>query len=551
LSPRLDAKKAFIISLACIILLAVGLGILFYASTLGVVTPRAGKNVVGVVRVEGPILSPLEAGRCINAISRAAANETVKAVVLAVDSPGGYADLIEQIYLDLLELKRRKPLVASVASALSGGYYIAVAADYIYVCPTSMVGNVGVIGVAPPSLVPSEWVLETGAYKATGFSKLLFPLNLSHALDSFVSAVAEGRGERLKLSAAQLKRGLIYLGSEAVAVGLADEVGSLQRAVRRAAQEAGLVEYEVVDLTQAGEGSAKSTGSYGRSTPEWRNLTMEALNELHPPPATYYLYLPPQSLAQRPPSAEAWAQGQAAAPSFGAGGRGLVLVDLSHGNRVSWWELDALIAELVKRNLTVRFASRWSEVKDALRDASALIVASPTTPYSTEECEAVEGFVNDGKLLLLFFDPAWEWVEVPALSWPINSLASRFGLYFAKGYLYSERESYGMYRNIYVREFADSPLTRNLTSLVFFTATYIHCQDKGVAWTPEDTYSSEAEGAGRYPVIALARGKGMVAAFGDLTFLKEPFCRLEDNYKLVVNIASAVAEVKAKAEQRG
>jgi protease-4 len=309
LSPRLDAKKAFIISLACIILLAVGLGILFYASTLGVVTPRAGKNVVGVVRVEGPILSPLEAGRCINAISRAAANETVKAVVLAVDSPGGYADLIEQIYLDLLELKRRKPLVASVASALSGGYYIAVAADYIYVCPTSMVGNVGVIGVAPPSLVPSEWVLETGAYKATGFSKLLFPLNLSHALDSFVSAVAEGRGERLKLSAAQLKRGLIYLGSEAVAVGLADEVGSLQRAVRRAAQEAGLVEYEVVDLTQAGEGSAKSTGSYGRSTPEWRNLTMEALNELHPPPATYYLYLPPQSLAQRPPSAEALGAG--------------------------------------------------------------------------------------------------------------------------------------------------------------------------------------------------------------------------------------------------
>jgi len=543
-----NVKRVVVASLLCAVLLAVGLGVLYYALTLGVTAPRAERNVVGVVRVEGPILSSMEAGRYVDAINRAAVDESVKAVVLVVDSPGGHAGLIERIYLDLLELKRVKPLLASVVSALSGGYYIAVAADYIYVCPTSEVGNVGVIGVAPPTLIPSEWILETGAYKATGFSKLLFPFNLSHALDSFVSAVVKGRGERLKLSATQLKRGLIYLGSEAVAVGLADEVGSLQRAVRRAAQEAGLVEYEVVDLTQAEEDSAKSTSSYSYAPPEWRDLTLEALNELHPPPAMYYLYLPPRSFAQRPPSAEAWMQGQAAAPSFGGGGRGLVLVDLSHGNKASWWELDALIAELVKRDVAVRFTSRWSELEDALRGASALIVASPTIPYSAEECEAVERFVNDGGLLLLFFDPAWEWVEVPALSWPINSLASRFGLYFAKGYLYNERESYGMYRNIYVKGFADSPLTKNLTSLVFFTATYIHCQDEGVAWAPEDTYSSEGEGAGRYPVIALVRGKGMVAAFGDLTFLKEPYCHLEDNYKLVANIASAIAEVKARAE---
>lgn len=156
-----------------------------------------------------------------------------------------------------------------------------------------------------------------------------------------------------------------------------------------------------------------------------------------------------------------------------------VVVDKSHGNKVSAWELDILIAELAKRNVTVSFISDWSELM--LNRTSYLIIASPTTSYSIEECGEIENFVNRGSLLLLFFDPVYEYLEVSELFDPINSIATRFGLSFAKGYLYNEIEHYGFYRNIYVKEFRDNPITRNLTSLVFFTATYIHSMSKGVA----------------------------------------------------------------------
>jgi len=538
-------RRTVAIALACVLLLASGLGYLYYAGILRVEIPEVKKDVVGVIRVEGPILFSRNASQYADVINHAMINETVKAVVLVVDSPGGYADLIEQIYLDLVELKEEKPLVASVVSALSGGYYISVAADYIYVCPTSMVGNIGLIGVAPPTLIPSEWVLETGAYKVTGFSKLLYPYNLSRALDTFVSAVESGRGDRLKLSPTQLRRGMVYFGSEALEAGLADEIGSLQKAIGRVAEKAGLVEYEVVDLTQVSETASGPMSSSNHTSAGWGNLTIEALNRLHPPPAIYYLYLPPAAFTQGLSSAEPQTGNLTANVSAGKVEGGVVLVDSSHGNKVSWWELDILMWELVKRNMTVRFVSQWDELESALNNASALIVASPTEPYSLEESERVEEFVDDGRLLLLFFDPTVEYVEIPALFGPINSLSTRFGLSFAKGYLYNEEEHYGIYRNIYVRSFADSLLTQNLTSLVFFTATHIRSLDKAaVAWASEGTYSSVAERADEYAVMAIVEDNGTVTAFGDLTFLKEPYCYLEDNYKLILNLASAIAGVE-------
>lgn len=185
--------KYRLIALAIIcIIIASGLSIYLYTGL------AARRNLIGIIGIEGPILTSEDADRCLEAINNALTNNTVKAVVLRIDSPGGYADLVEQIYLDLLELKRVKPVIASVTLALSGGYYIAVAADYIYVEPTSLTGNVGVIGVMPPTLIPSETVLETGVCKATGFSKLLFPFNLTHALESFTSAVLNGRRVSLR-----------------------------------------------------------------------------------------------------------------------------------------------------------------------------------------------------------------------------------------------------------------------------------------------------------------------------------------------------------------
>jgi len=513
-----DSGKRIVVALALAsILLVSGLGYIYFTGAR-----RFERNLVGVISVDGSILSSSSASRVTAAINRAMSNHSVKAVVLRIDSPGGSAHLVEQIYLDVLELKRSKPVVSSVVTALSGGYYIAVAADYVFTHPTSMVGNVGVVGVGPGTLIPSESVLETGPYKATGFSTLLFPFNLSHALDSFASAVEAGRGSRLRLSSTELRRGMIYLGSEAVAAGLADEVGSLQRAAEHVAEEVGLVSYRVVNIAPSSEAPGLSALRRNETDVEWRDITVETLNMLNPPPALHYLYLPPTAYMQGlPPFEQAVAGSEGQAP-VGRGRGGAVVVDLSHGNRVSMWVL----------------------VESALDGSSGLIVAAPTEAYSAEERKRIEEFVVDGRMLLLFFDPSSEYLEIPALLGPINSLANHFGLSFAKGYLYDEEEHYGLYRNIYVRQFANTSLTGNLGGLVLFTAAHVRSSGGGAAWTSGSTYSSTAERSGGYTPIALAELNGTVAAFGDLTFLMEPYCYVEDNYRLILNLVSALTEVE-------
>lgn len=505
------------------------------------------RNIVGIIRVEGYIETRSIVTRCLRLINKAMMNDSVKAVVLVIDSAGGYADYVEEIYLDLLELKTKKPVVASVVTALSGGYYIAAAADYIYALPTSYVGNIGVIGRGPSVLIPSEQVLESGAYKATGFSRLMFPFNLSRALDNFVSAVETNRGERLKFSTTELKKAKIYLGVDAVNGGLVDSIGSLQKAISKAAEEAQLVRYQVVDLESSKSGLQTSWQAKSNETfMEPSNVTLKVLDDLHPPPAVHYIYLSPQVINQGALPTRSAADGST--------GNASVLVDFSHGNQISWWDLDNLIAELAKRNVTVSFLSQPYELESMLVDASCFIVASPTIGYTSEEIEAIKNFVEEGGLLLMFFDPAWEYIGTNGLSQgiiaPINSLAIRFGISFAKGYLYNEVENYGIYRNIYVKNFTETSLTENVSSIVLFTATHIRSSAKAVAWTSNVTWSSVAEKTGTYaPIAFVERGNGIVVAFGDLTFLTEPYCYVEDNYRLLLNLVSFIATTKAAGEE--
>jgi len=436
-------------------------------------------------------------------------------------------------------LGEKKPLVASITSALSGGYYIAVAADYIYALPTSLVGNVGVIGVGPPVLIPSERVLESGAYKVTGFSRLQFPFNLTESLENFISTVMERRGERLQLSAKELMRGKVYLGSEAVRLGLTDEIGSLQDAIERVAGEAGLAKYDVVELNELVEEGGLNMEVYNETAVRsWRDLNVEYLKSLHPPPTLYYLYLPERGFQV--------SEGETTTEEGGeeAEGGGLVLVDLTHGNRVSRWTLNVLVGELVNRKIPVGFVSNWDKLESALDNASCLIVAAPTQAYNTEEGRAIESFVSQGGLLLLLYDPSTEYVTVPELNGPMNSLANRFGLSFANGYLYDEEDFYGFYRNIYIDEFIDYNLTRGVERIVLFTAAPIY-SNYGVAWSRNTTYSSTAERRGRYTVIAhFYYGNGTLIALGDLTLLTEPYCYVEDNYRLLLNLIDLISKVK-------
>ena len=108
-------RLALVVVLACILLFS-SLGYLYFSGREVV----AG-NLVGVIHVDGDVTSSETAGFVTAAINDAISNMSIKAVVVRIDSPGGFAHLIEQIYLDLLELKQRKPVVASAVTALSGG----------------------------------------------------------------------------------------------------------------------------------------------------------------------------------------------------------------------------------------------------------------------------------------------------------------------------------------------------------------------------------------------------------------------------------------------
>jgi len=224
------------------------------------------------------------------------------------------------------------------------------------------------------------------------------------------------------------------------------------------------------------------------------------------------------------------------------GNGGDIIVDLSHGNTVSMWELNILEAELAKRNSTLRFVTSQDELLTSLPNATRLVVACPTFSYSRDEVDEIRKLVNRGGLLMLFYDPAYEYSGTTLFE-PINSLSTHFGLAYGSGYLYNEREHYGLYRNVYVKTFDQSFITQNISSLVFFTPTHIYSSGKCIARTASDTYSSVAERPDSYAVIAVVLNKGAVVAFGDVSFLREPNCYVADNYQLILNIVSALVNL--------
>jgi len=183
------------------------------------------------------------------ALQHARSDNDIKAVVLRIDSPGGSASAVEEIYLEVLRIRQHKPVVASVGRiAASGGYYIAAAADFIYVQPTSQIGSIGVWSTLPRPEELHEDVLTSGPFKATGFSREKAVAHLEMVRQAFVQAVILQRGERLKLTDEELSAAEIYLGYEAVRHGLVDFIDSRTAAVEKAADMAGLRNYGLVEF---------------------------------------------------------------------------------------------------------------------------------------------------------------------------------------------------------------------------------------------------------------------------------------------------------------
>lgn len=186
-------------------------------------------------------------------------DKKVKAVVLRINSPGGSANASDEILFELQQLKKSKPLIVSFGDyAASGGYYIAMAADKIYSEPNTLTGSIGVFGVMPyfkdlanRNGIRSD-IVSTNANSAyysalnglTPHGQLMMQKNVESTYKRFVYFVTQNRKKSFE-QIDNIGGGRVWSGTRAKEIGLVDELGSLNDAVKFAASKAGLKTYHV------------------------------------------------------------------------------------------------------------------------------------------------------------------------------------------------------------------------------------------------------------------------------------------------------------------
>lgn len=186
-------------------------------------------------------------------------DKKVKAVVLRINSPGGSANASDEILFELQQLKKKKPLIVSFGDyAASGGYYIAMAADKIYSEPNTLTGSIGVFGVLPyfkdlanRNGVRSD-IVATNANAAyysslnglTPYGVTLMTRSVEGTYKRFVHFVTQNRKKSFEDIDA-IGGGRVWSGTRAKQIGLVDDLGSLEDAVKFAAQKANLKSYKV------------------------------------------------------------------------------------------------------------------------------------------------------------------------------------------------------------------------------------------------------------------------------------------------------------------
>ena len=203
---------------------------------------------VGLIRLNYDIVGET-AFQIAKQLDYAREDPSIKSVVLVINSPGGSAAYSEELFLDVLNTREEMPVVATIdLLAASGAYFMAAAADEIYAKPTSSVGSIGVVALLPGPVFIEDEFLTTGPYKAFGGTADSTVRQIEMAKFSFLEAVEAGRGDRLNVSSDFLSRAEIYSGLQAEKMGLIDGLISTDEAIKRAAELAGLVDYEVVEL---------------------------------------------------------------------------------------------------------------------------------------------------------------------------------------------------------------------------------------------------------------------------------------------------------------
>ena len=188
-------------------------------------------------------------------------DETIKAVVLRVNSPGGSAYASEQIWNEVVKLKEKKPVIVSMGDyAASGGYYISCAADTIIAQPTTLTGSIGIFGMFPNphKLITEKLKLHVETVKSnkhadlgsmfrpyTADERAIMQRYINRGYALFTKRCADGR----QMSIADIEavaQGRVWTGEMAKELGLVDMLGDIELAKEIAAEKAGIDSYTLI-----------------------------------------------------------------------------------------------------------------------------------------------------------------------------------------------------------------------------------------------------------------------------------------------------------------
>ena len=214
--------------------------------------------------IDGEEYEQVAGDRFARIIDKVRKDDSIKSVVLRVNSPGGSVAASSKIRAALDSLAAVKPLVASYGDyAASGGYWISSGCSKIFSDAATLTGSIGVFSMIPEFSAAAKNiahvnVVSVGSNKHSDMFSLMRPFDkeeiaymqasVEDIYSSFVSLVSEGRGMSEE-AVDEIAQGRVWAGSDALRIGLVDEIGTLQDAVNYAASEAGLIsesDYTVV-----------------------------------------------------------------------------------------------------------------------------------------------------------------------------------------------------------------------------------------------------------------------------------------------------------------
>ena len=254
-------------------------------------TKIEAKDKVAVLYAEGAISDEgaegIVEGKILKTIKKIYKDDNVKAVVFRVNSPGGSADASEQIWHAMKMLQDKGvPVVVSMGDyAASGGYYISCNADYIYAEPTTLTGSIGIFGTVPNINKLREKVgldidgVSTNKHSALNVNAIYRGMNpqetalmqnmVERGYDLFTRRCADGRGmsqDDIK----QIGEGRVWLGKDAIEIGLVDSLGNINDAINKAVEMAQLGEYELVNYPEKKDPFEEMLKMFDTTTPEER-----------------------------------------------------------------------------------------------------------------------------------------------------------------------------------------------------------------------------------------------------------------------------------------